>query len=36
MLCVMCVSNEFESKETTNLVNLPKCVKNECWTNFRM
>jgi hypothetical protein len=27
MLCVMHVLDEFEPKETTNLVNLPKCVK---------
>jgi hypothetical protein len=27
MLCVMCVLDEFESKETTNLVSSPKCVK---------
>jgi hypothetical protein len=27
MLCVMCVLDEFEPKETTNLVNFPKCIK---------
>jgi hypothetical protein len=27
MLCVMCVLDEFEPKEATNLVSLPKCVK---------
>ncbi len=27
MLCVMHVVDEFEPKEVTNLVNLPKCVK---------
>jgi hypothetical protein len=27
MLCVMRVLDEFESKEITNLVSLPKCVK---------
>jgi len=27
MLCVMCVLDEFEPKEATNLVNVPKCVK---------
>jgi len=27
MLCVMCVLDEFEPKEATNLVNLPKGVK---------
>jgi len=27
MLCVMHVVDEFESKEVTNLVNPPKCVK---------
>ncbi len=27
MLCVMRVLDEFEPKETTNLVNFPKCVK---------
>jgi hypothetical protein len=27
MLCVMCVLDEFEPKETTNLVNSPKCFK---------
>jgi hypothetical protein len=27
MLCVMCVVDEFEPKEVTNLVSLPKCVK---------
>jgi hypothetical protein len=27
MLCVMPVLNEFEPRETTNLVSLPKCVK---------
>jgi hypothetical protein len=35
MLCVMCVSNEFEPKETTNLVNLPKCVKTSVGQIFR-
>jgi len=27
MLCVMCVLDEFEPKEATNLVSLSKCVK---------
>jgi hypothetical protein len=27
MLCVMCVLDEFEQKEATNLVSLTKCVK---------
>jgi len=27
MLCVMCVLEEFEPKEVTNLVSLPKCIK---------
>jgi hypothetical protein len=27
MLCVMCVLDEFEPKEVTNLVNSPKCLK---------
>jgi hypothetical protein len=27
MLCVMCVLNECEPKEATDLVSLPKCVK---------
>ncbi len=27
MLCVMCVLDEFEPKEATNLVNFPKCVE---------
>jgi hypothetical protein len=27
MLCVMCVLDEFEPKEATNLVSSPKCVK---------
>ncbi len=27
MLCVMRVLEEFEPKEATNFVNLPKCVK---------
>jgi len=27
MLCVMHVLDKFEPKETTNLVNFPKCVK---------
>jgi hypothetical protein len=27
MLCVMHVLDEFKPKQTTNLVNLPKCVK---------
>jgi hypothetical protein len=27
MLCVICVLDKFESKEDTNLVSLPKCIK---------
>jgi hypothetical protein len=27
MLCVMCVLDEFEPKEATNLVSVPKCIK---------
>jgi hypothetical protein len=27
MLCVMCVLDEFEPKEATNLVSYPKCIK---------
>ncbi len=27
MLCVMCVLDELEPKEVTNLVSLPKCIK---------
>jgi hypothetical protein len=27
MLCMMCVLDEFEPKEATNLVNFPKCIK---------
>jgi hypothetical protein len=27
MLCVMCVLDEFEPKEVTNLVISPKCIK---------
>jgi hypothetical protein len=27
MLCVMCVLDEFEPKDATNLMSLPKCVK---------
>jgi hypothetical protein len=35
MLCVMCVLDEFELKEATNLVGLPKCVK-QVLENSRM
>jgi hypothetical protein len=27
MLCVMCVLDEFEPKDATNLMSFPKCVK---------
>jgi len=38
MLCVMRVLDEFEPKEATNLVSLPKCITNldEFWTNSQM
>jgi hypothetical protein len=37
-LCVMRVLDEFEPKEATNLVSLPKCITNldEFWTNSQM
>jgi hypothetical protein len=35
MLCVMRVLDEFEPKETTNLVSFPKCL-SKSWMNFQM